>query len=36
MVATNAIGLGINLKIKRIIFCTLMRKGSEGKLKRID
>lgn len=36
LIATNAIGMGVNLKIRRIIFQTLTRMGSEGELVRID
>ena len=36
LVATNAIGLGINLKIRRIIFCGLLKKSADAKMHRID
>lgn len=30
MVSTNAIGMGLNLKIKRIIFSEVEKKGQDG------
>jgi len=30
------IGMGVNLKIRRIIFLTLVRRGSNGELVQID
>ena len=32
LVATNAIGMGLNLKIRRIIFTTLEKKNNFGKM----
>ena len=36
LVATNAIGMGVNFKIKRIIFHTLRKKNATGKIKEIE
>ena len=36
LIATNAIGMGVNLKIKRIIFQTLERRCGDGEFEKID
>lgn len=36
MIASDAIGMGLNLKIKRVIFCEIKRKRYDGSIWEID